>query len=315
MSFKTISYTFSGAVTSPSGTATIPYPTGFSKGNFSASDGKHVAIIGQNTYTSPSQFTVAFNANASSITFTNKTGSTIASGTVMTLQLERRGQNVKDNLPDASPEKMYGMPIKVIDLGSPNVADPNGVQETVALTAATCAADTGSTTTGRPAGYVAPGTGALSASGVSTFDVPRAAVAAWTNTAVVTVYGFDEYGVAVSESSASGTSLTGKKAFKTIVGIKTSADVTGLTVGTGDVLGLPVFLPGTAAAFVLKELEDGAVASAGTTVAGVTAVATATTGDVRGTYDPNSACDGDKGFALIIACPDPSAKGVAQYAA
>ncbi len=87
--------------------------------------------------------------------------------------------------------------------------------------------------------------------------------------------------------------------------------MTGATVGTGDVIGLPVFLPGTG--YVLRELQDGAAATAGTIVAGVTTKATATTGDVRGTYDPNAACDGAKAFQLLTFLGDPGFKGVAQF--
>jgi len=64
--------------------------------------------------------------------------------------------------------------------------------------------------------------------------------------------------------------------------------------------------------FVIVEIE---VASAsGTAVAGVTSAATATTGDVRGTYDPADACDGAKAFNLLVTLPDPGNRGVAQYA-
>jgi hypothetical protein len=74
-----------------------------------------------------------------------------------------------------------------------------------------------------------------------------------------------------------------------------------------------VFLAG--AARVLGEMQDGAKATAGTTVTGdATVPATATTGDVRGTYDPNAAADGAKVFELICAIDDPSFRGVAQFA-
>ena len=65
---------------------------------------------------------------------------------------------------------------------------------------------------------------------------------------------------------------------------------------------------------MLAELEDGAAPSAGTFVAGVSTAATATSGDVRGTYDPNSAADGAAVFDIVIALPDPKYKGVTQYA-
>ena len=130
--------------------------------------------------------------------------------------------------------------------------------------------------------------------------------------AVLTVTGTDEYGNTVVESSASGTSLAGKKAFKTITNISSNANITALTVGTGDVLGLPMYLPDTAR--VLIELEDDAAPAAGTTVAGSAAEPTATTGDIRGTYDPNSACDGAARFSLVVALNEPEFKGGSQFA-
>jgi len=53
----------------------------------------------------------------------------------------------------------------------------------------------------------------------------------------------------------------------------------------------------------------------GTFVAGVTSKATATTGDVRGTYDATTACDGSTSFALLAMLADPGNRGVPQYAA
>jgi hypothetical protein len=154
--------------------------------------------------------------------------------------------------------------------------------------------------------------GALASGGVATFDVPRNVVGAWTGTAVMTVTGTDVYGETVVESSASGTSLTGKKAFKTVTAVSVSADVTAATVGSGDVLGLPVALPEKG--LVVREMEDGAAPTAGTLVAAVRTTATATTGDVRGTYDPNSACDGAKAFQLLALLPNATDHGVDQYA-
>jgi hypothetical protein len=118
--------------------------------------------------------------------------------------------------------------------------------------------------------------------------------------------------------SATGTAKTaaGLKAFKYIrsIAIASASDSTGNTinVGFGDVLGLHVALPQKG--LVVREMEDGAAPTAGTLVAAVRSTAAATTGDVRGTYDPNSACDGSKAFELLALLPDPSDKGVAQYA-
>jgi len=280
-----------------SGTVTVGYPTGRSKGSYSLNKGKHVLLAGSNKYVSPTDFSLTFNANASSITLTWGAGKpTLAAGTKLRLQLDRRGQDDGRPLDAGNVVKVGLAPTYTIDLGSPETADADGLTTVTAISASAAA----------------PLNGALVSNGVGVFDAPRNVVAAWTGTAVLTVTGKDEYGNTVVESSASGTSLAGKKAFKTVTSAIPNAAVTSATIGSGDVLGLPVFLPSTAV--ILKELEDGAAASAGTAVAGVTSKATATTGDVRGTYDPNSACDGSKGFVLVASLPDPQEKGVPQFA-
>ncbi len=143
--------------------------------------------------------------------------------------------------------------------------------------------------------------GALASGGVATFDVPRNVVAAWTGTAILTVTGTDAYGRVQTESSASGTSLAGKKAFKTVTGISVSANVTGLTVGTGDVFGLPFRV--IDAGYIVRAGWAGALAEdAGTFVAAdVTSPATATTGDPRGTFDPSSAANGSRRLVIAMA--------------
>jgi hypothetical protein len=183
-------------------------------------------------------------------------------------------------------------------LGAPATASANAI----ALSQAATAAD----------GLAAGINGALAAQGVATLDVPRNVVAAWTNAAILTVIGEDEYGNPMRESSASGTSFTGKKAFKKVTGIAVSANVTGLTVGTGVVLGLPVFVADVAD--IMREIQDGAAASAGTPLAGVQADATATTGDVRGTYSPANAPNGSRVYELIAAVRAPGYRGLTQFA-
>src|SRR3982751_2265214 len=72
--------------------------------------------------------------------------------------------------------------------------------------------------------------GARATSGVATFDVPRNIVAAWTTTSVLTFTGTDAYGATIVENSASGASHTGKKAFKTITSVSSTASITGATI-------------------------------------------------------------------------------------
>lgn len=164
------------------------------------------------------------------------------------------------------------IPTKV-DLGSPATADADGFCASQDLTTA----DVASVDT-TAAGAIA----AAALAGVQ--PTPRNVVAAWTGTAVITITGTDEYGVAMSEASASGTSFTGKKAFKTITNIAVSANVTSLTVGQGQVLGLPYFL--TAKSDIIQCYFNDAFDATPVQVAGVTTAATTTTGDVRGTVAP-----------------------------
>jgi hypothetical protein len=292
---KIIELTLASAVAT-GGTFTVGYPTGTSRGSFLK--GKYHKILAQGAlFTCPTDFTISFGASSATITYNGTT--TLAAGAAVAVQLDIGGADLEggayENL--AVGHVQQGQ-VVFVTLGSPATASSTAVCASQAITAAAGATINGASASG----------------GIATFDVPRNVVAAWTGTAVVTVTGKDVYGNTIKESSASGTSLTGKKAFKSVTAVSTSADITGATVGNGDVLGLPVHLPNTAQ--ILKELEDNAVATAGTAVAGlaVTTKSTATTADVRGTYDPNSACDGSKSFTLVLALEDPEFTGNPQYA-
>jgi hypothetical protein len=142
-------------------------------------------------------------------------------------------------------------------------------------------------------------------------DCPRAlSIVSGTGTLTnrnVTISGYDYYGQAMSEVIATGTvqstTVAGKKAFFQIV----SATISGalgatIAVGTNDVLGLPVRV--TDGGYICHVGWNGSFAlDTGTFVAAVTATATTTTGDVRGTFDPSSAADGIKRLVLGIMLP------------
>lgn len=282
------------AVTTTSDTQTFSYPTGTGPDSF-APAGNHKITGADVTELLSNMGHITLTFGGSNITVLNNTERTFRAGATYVLDLDLAGyDDEEDPIPVATAFEMSAVRI---NLGAPAAADADGAVASQACTAAS--------------GLATGINGALASGGVATFDKPRNVVAAWTGTSVLTVTGTDEYGNTVVESSASGTSLAGKKAFKTVTGVAVSADVTGLTIGTGDVLGLPIFLE---APIALGEIEDGAKATAGTIVAGVTTAATATTGDVRGTYDPNSACNGSKTFELDVLVRAKSFKGVAQYA-
>jgi hypothetical protein len=131
-------------------------------------------------------------------------------------------------------------------------------------------------------------------------DVPRAVSvttgAGSPTTANLTVSGYDYYGQAMSEviasSGSASTAVNGKKAFYQISGITISGGtVVAITVGTTDILGIPVRV--TNAVYIASIKTNSTLAQdTGTFVAAATATATTTTGDVRGTYVPATASDG-----------------------
>lgn len=157
--------------------------------------------------------------------------------------------------------------------------------------------------------------GAIASGGVATNATPRALVAAWTTAAILTITGTDQYGFPLVETTASGTAHTGKKAFKTITRIRTNTNITALTVGTGDVLGLPLRVGANG---LITARANNAVDAAVQVVADTTSPATGTTGDVRGTVDPAVALNGANTFSCLIKvaslADNEGSFGVAQFA-
>lgn len=416
-----IAYATPASAVANGGTITLSYPTDTTAGDFST-HGHKLFSEGLQAYFSQDAGTISVSFGASDITVTYRGSTSIPANSRVSVELNVRGlgESTPPTLLDA--KRMSYAPIVRLELGAPDTADPNGILESQDLTSAgvySVSAFDG--VYGDPYG-----------NDYAILDVPRNVVAAWTGAAVLTVTGLDEYGDVVVESSGSGTSFTGKKAFKRVTGISVSANVTALTVGTGDVLGLPAYVanvgqvvgefvdgvaqsafsPGkmlipfdfnqtdllaptaqnlvapcagyitgiraivqvavtTGGAITVEAntvavvglsvtVADGATAGTvysdtvlkiatglvaagdditvtpaaafatagavkgylifepvaelnGTFVAGVQTLPTATTGDVRGTYDPLEACDGSKQFALHVTLPEPNYRGVDNY--
>lgn len=240
-----ISETIISAAVATSGTITFSYPENTSAGNFAAYGHKIWADKLQNLLSSPSQFTVSFGATNITVTYLGST--TLPAGTRLNAQFNIEGVNNGDLTTSITSEEVLNSVLAnvvKVDLGSPDTADADGFFVSQDLTTAGVASV--STTVAAAI---------LAAALVGTVDVPRNVVAAWTATAVLTVTGTDAYGETIVESSASGTTFTGSKAFKTVTGIAVSANVTALTVGTGVKLGLPFFVG--EAGLVIGEYESG----------------------------------------------------------
>lgn len=126
-------------------------------------------------------------------------------------------------------------------------------------------------------------------------DCPRALKVNCSTTArAFTITGYDYYGQTMTETitvSVAGTAVTGKKAFYQVLSATIAGSATAVVIGTSDVLGIPVRV--TNVAYVASVKSNNTLAQdTGTFVAADTATATATTGDVRGTYTPATASDG-----------------------
>jgi hypothetical protein len=136
-------------------------------------------------------------------------------------------------------------------------------------------------------------------------DCARAlAVNTSTTARAVTVSGYDYYGQPMTETitvSVAGTPVNGKKAFYQVSGATITGSATAVTIGTTDILGIPVRV--VDAGYLASVGWANALArDAGTFVQADTATATATTGDVRGTYVPSSASNGQRRLVMSIAC-------------
>jgi hypothetical protein len=317
-SFSVITGALSAAV-APTGTFTASVPSGKNAGSFFLALG-HKLVVGSDVYFFPVDFDMSI--SGSTITITNKISAiTWPQSATFRLQLNELGERAQLDVPMEDPNSQtgsitgssYSINVRaklipsttatyadLINLGAPATLDVDGITTSQSLAVAGTLSING----------------ALASNGTVTLDVPRAVqvLSSATDTAVLTVNGADVYGQSMSEAITlnSATPVLGKKAFKTITRITSGAAIANLViVGTTDVLGLPIFLP--SAGFILREMEDGLAPAAGTVVAGIRTAggSTTTTGDVRGTYDPNSACNGAKVFQLVVAVPNRSV-GIAQ---
>lgn len=292
---QTVVNTVLGAALALNGTITIGYPTGKSRGDF-LNGRRHYVVINQDQYSEPNGASFAF--NAADIVITYRGATTQPQGASVIVNLDEPG-GAWNEQPDIVPLPNNVTPagVVVIDLGSPDAAVANGIAVSQSI----------------GAGAYALLNGAMVVNGVAEFDVPRCVVGAWTTNSVVTILARDENGVLFTESSASGVAFTGKKAAKQILRIHSTVAITAATFGSGDVLGLPSWFPG--AGHILKEIQDGAAAAAGTLVAGLATgtKSTAVTGDVRGTYDPSAACNGSIAFKIAALLEDPAFKGNPQF--
>jgi len=127
------------------------------------------------------------------------------------------------------------------------------------------------------------------------------------STATLTVAGYDVFGIPMTETiTLNGTSVVnGKKAFKFINSVTTGVAtlVGNVSVGTTDTFGIN-FRADSFSYLQIAVSDTVITANTGFTKADITPVATATTGDVRGTYTAQTAPDGTKRVVINV-LPSP----------
>jgi hypothetical protein len=177
------------------------------------------------------------------------------------------------------------------DLGAPLAADTNGILAAQSIAAA---GSTGVLSADYTAAMGSP------AVGLARYGRNITVVASGAATSAVTVEGQDYLGQPMLETFtlAGAVPVAGKKAFWSVSKVTWGLTAgTTIDVGWGTLLGIPYRAVNTA---MLNELMSGAPPTAGALVAGIatSTVQTATTGDPRGTYAPNSAPDGTRSYVF-----------------
>ena len=305
---------YTSAATLTGGTLAVSYPAGTTRGDFVFGARHRLSVIGV-VFSAPEQITVSLGATTATYTYNGAT--TIPAGSRFTAELDRNGLVNSLKSAQASPDKFitpgqetFVTPVQdvMISFGTPTTLSTTAIMTATAVAGAGLVA-------------ITTGTKYVAASGLAVLGAPtgRAIQAVSSNagdtTQTLTIRGKDMYGQAMSVTLAlNGTTpVLGTKALLSIASVTSSAALAGnLTVGDTDKLGLPVWLSnGT---LVWRETQDGAVATAGTIVAGLgQTLATAANGDVRGTYLPNAATDGTKSCLLFAAIPELTFYGQAQF--
>jgi hypothetical protein len=293
MTTATITGSLGTDLVSGSGNLVVNYPPGTSRGDFLMGVNNAVAI-GQVVYKAPGK--CAFTLGATTVSIANKSGVTWLQGTPYAVQLDMPSADAGSFSQDGvKMPRVVPWPMRFLDLGSPLALSASGLRAAAAVAAA--------------------GPIALLA---TVLDVPRNITiqsAGNDSARTFTISSRDVYGKAVVETMAGAAigTATGKKAhFSNLVISIDGAAAGNVNIGWGNVLGLPCYVPSSI--FVQKELQDGAVATAGTLVVGDQTQPTGITGDVRGTYVPNAAPDGTKAYGLLVCMPDPGYLGADQFA-
>ena len=299
--FETVQVQLSAVLTT-GGTLTVGYPAGRSRGDYLLGTEHRIAWNG--VYLKyPQDFSVTL--NAASAVFTINANVTMPANAVIFVQFDRVGGNnssFMEQLEDlsrqlqASKTSVASAPSIFWSIGSPLALDTAGA-------AALQTPGSMPTTIGTALQLTINGTRA--AAGKAYPDIARnlsVTCASNMSTQTVGAIGVDVYGNVMCENitGPNATTVYGKKSFARIdqLYVWGTGTIYAFSIGFGKTFGLPISLVQTA--LVLKELQNGAIPTAGTFVAADYSTPTATTGDVRGTWTPNATLDGTIALAILF---------------
>jgi hypothetical protein len=279
----------------PKGTLTLPYPEGKNEGHFFGGVNHTLSIEG-NFFRSPRDFTLLTQHDR--ILFTWNGSFALPAGALLNVQAEIPGGDFYfDTKLGITVLNMVHSPIFMVNLASPPAADERYWVEPTVIN------DT------------------------HPLKLARTQIAAARNVAIYCsgdnshatfiIEGEDMYRRGMLEkitAPASGVA-DGKKAFAQVRRVTPTQPCNGnVSIGTGNKLGLPVFLPSRG--YMLREIIDGEAVTGGIITAGETAVPTATTGDRRGTYSPppGVTLNGKHTIHLLLSLLAPGNIGIPDYA-
>lgn len=318
------------SVLATNGTLTFGYPTRWgtapdvtTQGDFIGSYGHQAfAEATQTLLNSPKDFTLTF--GNSTITFTYLGTTSLPVGCVVNIDIHTVGQNGQPRYGHAF--AFSGSAGDVAAEANSGAANIVGVSTKAQLggfsylnfgTPITSSATTVVNASATAETVATP----IVLSPAVVLDVPRNLIyksssASDTTPTTITARGLDDYGQAMTETVIfNGTaSVVGKKAFKTVLSYQVSAVTVGtVSIGVGVLLGSPVFIFSAAAS--LRDILNQATATAGTWLAGDNSTPSATTGDVRGTYSPNTAPSTNTNtYESLVAVLDTSYLGATNFA-
>lgn len=283
------------AAVATGGTFTVNYPAGTSRGDYLKGK-NHIMNANGATFQAPRDFTVTLNATNATITYNGATA--LAQNLPISIGLDVGGEDPASRILRRALSGVVQKAVLVlVSLGSPIATVATNLRAAAAV-----------------------GAGGLLTLLINKLDVPRNII--FTSSGndsgrTFTINSKDVYGVALREAvtGANAGVAAGVKAHFSDITISVDAACAGtVSIGVGNVLGLPVYVPITTQ--ILAEFVDNGNATAGTKVAGlaVGTKSTAITADVRGTYVPNSAPDASKGYQLLVALEDPDFLGNPQFA-